>query len=300
MTEQSRRLAVISYQKKMKKIILIITFFLIANSNLFGQENCNCNADFQFVVEKIEKEHPGYSLNVNKNNAEIYNELKTSIKAEISKVGITKDLCQENLRKYLNFIKDKHLKIYDPIAIGESEYEKNFVSKNVPELKSLNDSTLYLKIPSFNYKLWKELDHFYDSITPIIKSKKKVIVDIRNNGGGGERMYSQLLKILKSNSNKIKIGVVFNRKCASACEEVALIVTENKNIKTFGENTNGQFAYGFVKGYKTPNCGFTFVTTTKKYPERIKYEYIGVTPEIILDKENESEWINIVDRKLDD
>ncbi|MBY0486434.1 MAG: hypothetical protein K2P85_04500 [Flavobacteriaceae bacterium] len=111
-------------------------------------------------------------------------------------------------------------------------------------------------------------------------------------------MYNQLLKILKSNSKKIKIAVVYNKRCASACEEVALILTENKNIKSFGENTNGQFAYGFVKAYKTPNCGFSFIITTKKYSERLKYEYVGVQPEEILDKENESDWIKIIEKKL--
>lgn len=219
---------------------------------------------------------------------------------ETNKDNVLKDLCQKNIKKYISFIKDKHLQIYDPIKIGEAAYEKNFVANNLPKYKNLENATAYIKIPSFNYKLWKELDRFYDSITPIIKTKQSIIIDIRNNGGGGERMYNQLLKILKSNAKKIKIAVVFNRKCASACEEVALILTKNKYIKTFGENTNGQFAYGFVKEYKTPNCGFTFVITTKKYSDRLKYEFTGIKPEFILEKEKESDWIKIIEKKMNE
>lgn len=284
----------------MTKNILLITFIFIFNIRMFGQEICNCNADLNFVIEKIEKEHPGFSVNVTDKNIEFYKHLKDSLTTETNKENVSKDLCQKIIKKYISFIKDKHLQIYDPIKIGEAEYEKNFVAKNLPEYKDLENSTGYIRISSFNYKLWKELDEFYDSITPIIKTKQRIIIDIRNNGGGGERMYNQLLKILKSNAKKVKIAVVFNKKCASACEEVALILTEHKNIKTFGENTNGQFAYGFVKGYKTPNCGFTFVITTKKYSDRLKYEFIGVQPEFILEKEKESEWIKIIEKKLNE
>lgn len=283
----------------MKKILIVI-IILISNFKMFGQEICDCNADLNFVIEKIEKEHPGFSINVNDQNIKSYNVLKDSLSNEANTESISKDLCQKIIKKYLAFIKDKHLQIYDPIKIGEEDYEKNFVAKNLPKYQNLDSSIGYIKIPSFNYKLWKELDNFYDSITPIIKTKQKIILDIRNNGGGGERMYNQLLKILKSNAKKIQIAVVYNKKCASACEEVALILTENKNIKTFGENTNGQFAYGYVKEFKTPNCGFKFVITTKKYSERLKYEYVGVKPEIILAKENEEDWIKIIQQKLNE
>jgi hypothetical protein len=282
----------------MKIKILVYFIILFTNINLFGQEICDCNGDFNFVVNSIEEQHPGFSLNVTENNFLQYITLKDSLALETQKQNFDKEICQKNIKKYLNFFKDKHLQIYDPIKIRVADYENNFVAKNLPKYKELENSTSYIKIPSFNYKLWKELDNFYDSISPIIKNKEKIILDIRNNGGGGERMYKQLLKILKSNSKKAKIAVVLNRKCASACEEVALILSENKYITTFGENTNGQFAYGFVKGIKTPNCGFTFVTTTKKYPDRLKYEYVGIKPEIILEKENESEWINIIQEML--
>lgn len=279
---------------------LILLLFIILNSNLFSQENCNCSSDFKFVVDKIENEHPGFSINVTKENRSIYNNLKDSINSEINKINLSNDDCQKSIKNYLNFIKDKHLQIYNPIDIDEKEYEKNFVNRNLPEFRNLNDSTVYVRIPSFNYKLWKELDQFYDSISPVLKNKKKIIVDIRNNSGGGERMYKQLIKILKSNSKKSKIAVVFNKKCASACEEVALILIKNKHIKTFGENTNGQFAYGFIKGYKTPNCGFSFITTTKRYDDRLKYEYIGVAPEYVLSKDEESDWISVIEKELDE
>jgi hypothetical protein len=44
----------------MTKSLILITFLVIFNFRMVGQENCNCNADLNFVIEKIEKEHPGF------------------------------------------------------------------------------------------------------------------------------------------------------------------------------------------------------------------------------------------------
>ena len=55
---------------------------------MFGQENCNCNADLNFVIEKIEKEHPGFSLNVTDKNIEFYNNLKDSLTTETNKENV--------------------------------------------------------------------------------------------------------------------------------------------------------------------------------------------------------------------
>ncbi|MBF0694199.1 MAG: hypothetical protein IR153_03980 [Flavobacterium sp.] len=272
--------------------LIAVTFQL----SLVAQQTCDCNADLRFVIEKIENEHPGFSNNVNRSNIATYTRLKDSLSAKTA--NISKDDCQKIIRKYLSFIKDKHLQIYDPRLVDETKHENNLLTNRLPEYQNLSPTTAYIKVPSFDYRLWKQLDQFYDSITPILKSKKAIILDIRNNSGGGERMYNQLVKILKTKAKTSKIGVIFNKNCASACEEVALIATNSKHIQTFGENTNGQFAYGFIKSYRTPECGFKFIITTKKYPKRQQYEFIGVAPEVALDKNSESQWISIVAEKL--
>ncbi|MBY0486435.1 MAG: hypothetical protein K2P85_04510 [Flavobacteriaceae bacterium] len=112
---------------------------------MVGQENCNCNADLNFVIEKIEKEHPGFSVNVTDKNIESYKSLKDSLITETKKDNVSKDLCQKIIKIYICFIKDKHLQIYDPIKISEAEYEKNFVAKNLPKYIDIENSTGYKK-----------------------------------------------------------------------------------------------------------------------------------------------------------
>ncbi|MEL7120592.1 MAG: S41 family peptidase [Bacteroidota bacterium] len=269
----------------MNKIISLLLIVFNMYSGLTAQE-CNCIEDYQFIVEKIESEHPGFKINVNKNNIEAYEEWKSSIQTEIQEKQPEEKECLKLLNKYLSFIKDKHLKVYKPKRneTGEIQYKK----RPLPSFKSLDDEINYAKVPSFHASLWRELDSFYDSITPLVKEKKYLIVDIRNNGGGGERMYNQLLKLVKKEKELKKVVFLFNGACASACEEVAMKVSSIKKVTTMGQNTYGGFAYGFIKGLETPSQ-FVFIITTRKYPKRLPYEYNGYPPEIKLNKE--TDWI---------
>ena len=270
----------------------LIAIFILSSIHLSSfSQNCDCQKDLDFIISKIENEHPGFKLNVNKNNLEQYNKWKTDIKKEIDEDDTR---CVPLLNKYLSFIKDKHLKVYSPKVVDDKAYEKKLFTEKLPSLE-VKDDFQYIKVPSFNYRLWQELDQFYDSITPLVKGSEYLIIDIRDNGGGGERMYKQLLQIVKKEAPG-KVAVLFNKRCASACEEVALKMSNMKNVITMGENTNGQFAYGFIKGLKTPHCGLSFIITTKKYPKRIKYEYVGVAPEIELN--SESDWVDEAFRHL--
>ena len=264
----------------------LLSIVFLAFASFSPIKDCDCSQDFEFVVNTIEKDHPGFKINVNKKNYKAYEAFKNSILSEIESANVDSERCVKLLNKYLTFIKDKHLRVYDPSIIDEEAYDKKLKTKGLPSFKAIDEETNYVRVPSFSANLWRELDQFYDSITPLVKAKENLIVDIRNNGGGGERMYKQLLQIIKKDHTPEHVVVLFNRRCASACEEVALKVSNMKKVVTLGQNTNGQFAYGFIKGVKTPSCGYTLIITTKKYPSRLKYEYVGVEPQIKL-KENE-------------
>ena len=266
----------------------LLSLALMVLSNFTPTKDCNCAEDFNFVVNTIEKEHRGFKINVNKKNNQDYEVFKKAVLSEIKSADVDNERCVELLNKYLSFIKDKHLRVYDPSIVDEEAYDKKLKTKGLPSFKVIDEKTNYVRVPSFSANLWRELDQFYDSITPLVQTKDNLIVDIRNNGGGGERMYKQLLQIIKKNDTPENVVVLFNRRCASACEEVALKVSNIKKVVTLGQNTNGQFAYGFIKGVKTPACGYTLIITTKRYPSRLKYEYVGVAPQIKIDESEDA------------
>lgn len=77
---------------------------------------------------------------------------------------------------------------------GRISYNINNGSK--VEFREINDSTNYLRIPSFSNNQYALLDSVYKRADRDILSKPNLIIDVRNNGGGSDRNVYPLLKYL--------------------------------------------------------------------------------------------------------
>ena len=216
------------------------------------------------------------------------------------------------------------------------------------EFKSLDSSTNYLRLSSFDGSLTEELDVFYDSIGSQVKNRPFLIIDLRNNGGGSERSYLKLLQYAytkplqidpaevwvsaenikryeeaKHGDNKDliermkkarpftfipqstetnttwaldsvtvfpkKIVLLFNRGTASAAEGMIVYFMQSEKVITMGENSGGYVGYGNVMTAQTPCRKFTIQSTTTKYTEKSKYEFIGIPPMHTVPKKQD--WI---------
>lgn len=60
----------------------------------------------------------------------------------------------------------------------------------------LDSNTSLLSIRSFDAGLTQKLDSVYKTIIPEIKKYPKLIIDVRNNGGGSDRSYKMLMPLL--------------------------------------------------------------------------------------------------------
>lgn len=165
------------------------------------------------------------------------------------------------------------------------------------QYKSLNEDTHYVRLGSFsgqnsNYAL-------ADKLRREMESKIKggnIIVDLRNNGGGGRRTSDLFLNFLKKNRKDLRVFVLQNYACGSDCEQFLLKLKAQQSVTTFGENTYGAVAYGFgnrsVRQETTPCYGFTLNLSEKKYEKFLDYEVVGVSPDQYLD--TKSNWIEQV------
>jgi hypothetical protein len=75
---------------------------------------------------------------------------------------------------------------------AESEFKTPF------EFRVLNDSVNYIRLSSFDGKLYSSIDSFYNANKNNIISKKFLLIDLRNNGGGSEQCYNGLLPYIYS------------------------------------------------------------------------------------------------------
>lgn len=67
------------------------------------------------------------------------------------------------------------------------------------EFRELSATTNYLRIPSFDADLYLVIDSFVKSHLAVITSKPNLIIDIRNNGGGGGHSTDALLPLVLEN-----------------------------------------------------------------------------------------------------
>lgn len=129
----------------------------------------------------------------------------------------------------------------------------------------------------------------------------KVIIDLRNNGGGGQRTSNPFLKLFKKRKKNLEFHLIQNHYVGSNSEQFLLKAKKQIDIKTYGENTRGALAYGFGnygrEPLKTPCNGFSLGLTVSKYERYLEYEVVGIPPDMYLD--NKTEWISQVLAKIE-
>ncbi len=105
-----------------------------------------------------------------------------------------------------NFILSR---IYPKIE-DEPKYAQYLKALNAeqPYLEKLNETTLYLRIPSFHESYKRSIDSVLNVNKQKIIATKNLIIDIRNNGGGSDASYSSIIPYLYTNPIRT-VGVEF-------------------------------------------------------------------------------------------
>jgi hypothetical protein len=155
--------------------------------------------------------------------------------------------------------------------------------------KEISSETTYLKVGSFNS--WNptlsEADKFYKSLEGTL-TKKNLILDLRDNGGGGNRNSKGLYRILKKYIKRNNVYVLVNHRTASNAEQFAYKLSDFENCTVLGNRTSGTAAYEMVNSnYNLPCKNYVVVLTSKKHKEYIKLESTGIEPDIKLDIEKD-------------
>jgi hypothetical protein len=103
---------------------------------------------------------------------------------------------------------------------------------------------------------------FYDSIKHLLTAPN-LIVDLRNNEGGADKVSNKFLKLLKNYVKNGKVYVLVNNGTISQGEIFTLQLKELPNVQVFGQTTNGTLMYGsnYGKTEKLPSNAFQVYIT---------------------------------------
>tara|TARA_R110002050_G_scaffold141251_2_gene266339 strand:+ start:42728 stop:43990 length:1263 start_codon:yes stop_codon:yes gene_type:complete len=181
--------------------------------------------------------------------------------------------------------------------------QPNYALANYPDStyvrKEISSDITYLKIGSFNswYPTLSDAEKFYKSLEGTL-TKKNLIIDLRDNGGGGNRNSNILLKIVEQYMEQHRVWVIINQRTGSNAEQFTHKLSQFENCQTFGNRTNGTVAYELVDAnYNLPCEKFIAVLTSKKHPEFLEIESIGITPQVTFNMD--SDWLNQLVSYLD-
>jgi C-terminal processing protease CtpA/Prc len=93
-----------------------------------------------------------------------------------------------------------------------------------------------------------------------------------------------------------KIAMLYNRGTASAGEGMIQYFMQSDKVITIGENSGGYIGYGNVMSAVVPCEKFTVQSTTTRYLQKSKYEFLGIEPKYKVKKSED--WIRFAEKML--
>ncbi|WP_373519574.1 S41 family peptidase [Pricia sp.] len=112
----------------------------------------------------------------------------------------------------INYLKIGHMTLERSNTKFETDefVEQYFqlIRADKPFLKKLNNTTLILRIPSFSHDVKAAIDTVIFSNREEILNTENLIIDLRNNGGGSDSSFQEILPLIYSNPIR-PVGVEF-------------------------------------------------------------------------------------------
>ena len=148
------------------------------------------------------KKGEGFSIAVLKNKNPFRDYVAVVIKSSDSKFengSVLAELKEKSAKEYFLLYNSSHMLAFATIKPKEGELISGYV-KNGREIvnktnynfeaKPLNESTIYFNIPSFSWKSKPTIDSLFASNKFNLSKSSNLILDLRNNGGGSDDVYS--------------------------------------------------------------------------------------------------------------
>lgn len=186
------------------------------------------------------------------------------------------------------------------LRLQEGSFFSNFRKVNSPgvnqamidpdlepyRIHELQEGISYVWLNSFSNSA--EVKKRRDSLLEELESpniSKSLVIDLRNNGGGSDRISKSVFDALKKFTKDKEVFVVTNGFSASNAELFTLKAKRVLNATHIGWRSNGALSYGINYGtsYNLPSDLFSVTPTDMDLSRNLEYELLGIQPEFELE-----------------
>jgi hypothetical protein len=187
----------------------------LSNISQPGFEGIWVSAPYTIGVRKRNNEYIGYILEAKKSKWKQY-QVKFKIKENPDKtysaVFFLGDYSSQKINEVKlignNFLKMGFVSLQRKFPVNPennpeiTNYVESVTTQN-PFLKEISSQTILLRIPSFDYSNKKVIDSIIAANKQLILSKENLIIDVRNNGGGSDASFQEIIPYLYTNPIRI-------------------------------------------------------------------------------------------------
>ncbi|PXV65417.1 peptidase S41-like protein [Dysgonomonas alginatilytica] len=247
----------------MKKAIISVLFFV---SFLSINAQSNYAQTLEWVIETFSQNDAGFQYIVDKKGKKDYDDFTQGIKSRVPNVA-NDDEFVNLVCEWLYYFRKGHVGFGVKDKPNRKPSRSNFDDK-VLHLDRLSDKTLYLRIPSFEYKNKVAIDSIIKVNKDMIGVTPNLIIDIRNGSGGSDASFWKLLPLLYTNPIR-QVGLEFKGSELNA-----------KGFEQYAEMTNNPSLNNVAKLLRENDKKFIAVETSDKtsvikfdnilpYPQRV-------------------------------
>jgi hypothetical protein len=177
-------------------------FLLLIISNSLLAQQCDCEANFRFMVDKVEKNSIHFADYIKSANVDAYRHFTDSMQQRAK--GLSAPLCLNLLTNWTKYFKDGHTMLFvNADSATRVQYnlpprkKSKWLGRNTDaSFAVINDSTCMIRIPDCSMVNIPQVDSIVSTNRALIARTPHLILDLRDNLGGTVLVFQSILPLI--------------------------------------------------------------------------------------------------------
>jgi len=187
---------------------LLLFVLMVLTANISFAQQCDCTLAFKWMKKSFEENDAGFQYVIGQKGKEAYEIHNVDFQKRVKKIT-NADSCVLAIRQWAKFFRVGHFGFVINQRADKNKGSQNSVTSkksnpgvmadDLPFAREYDSTTTYFRIPTFDSKYKKSIDSVIHTNNNLIYNRKNLIIDIRDNGGGDDASFDEILPIVYTN-----------------------------------------------------------------------------------------------------